>query len=418
MKNEINEQTNLKENKKENINGNQKDENVKQNSKILESKINSQYFTIKTLFISIIVFTFIIYSIKFFIFHKTEMPIRNLTSLNKAKLNKTEAILSQLKPNPSYKGPIFPDDGKITKEWIFELIEFMKDPKWEKSIEEKFLSKIDLLKMISKAKSILAEYDEAIVDLNIPKDKNLTVVGDIHGQFYDLLNLFEINGYPSEDNIYLFNGDLVDRGNFQIETITTIMAFRILYPNHFFMNRGNHEDAETNSRYGFKTEVICAYDIEVFECFSELFKFLPLGHVLNKKVLVIHGGLFSQEDVTVSELKKIDRYIDVPHTGIMGELLWSDPRDESGWRPSDRGIGVYFGPDITEKFLNDSNLEFLIRSHEVKMEGYEIQHGGKLITLFSAPNYDDYYGNKGAIIKFMDGKIEPNFIQYDAVPHP
>ena len=272
--------------------------------------------------------------------------------------------------------------------------------------------------MISKAKSTVTEYDEAIIDLNIPKDKNFTVVGDIHGQFYDLLNLFEINGYPSENNIYLFNGDFVDRGNFQIETITTLMAFKILYPNHFFMNRGNHEDVDTNSRYGFKTEIVCAYGIDVFDSFSEFFRFLPLGHVLDKKVLVIHGGLFSRENVTINELKKIDRYIDVPHTGIMSELLWSDPRDESGWRPSDRGIGVFFGPDITDKFLNDNNLEFIIRSHEVKMEGYEIQHGGKLITLFSAPNYDDYYKNKGAIIKFMDGKIEPNFIQYDAVPHP
>ena len=184
------------------------------------------------------------------------------------------------------------------------------------------------------------------------------------------------------------------------------------------MNRGNHEDQEMNSRYGFESETIDKYDIDVFECFSELFKFLPLGHVLNKKVIVLHGGLFSKEGVTINELKKIDRYIDVPYTGLMCDLLWSDPRDEKGLFPSDRGAGVYFGPDVTKKFLNDNKLELLIRSHESKMEGYEIQHDGNVITLFSAPNYCDSYGNKGAIIKFIGGEMKPNIIQFEASPHP
>ncbi len=102
----------------------------------------------------------------------------------------------------------------------------------------------------------------------------------------------------------------------------------------------------------------------------------------------------------------------------MNEILWSDPRDIDGWRPSNRGAGIYFGKNITDKFLNDNNLELLIRSHEVKMEGYEIQHGGKTITIFSAPNYCDRHGNKGAIIKVLGGEMKPNFIQYDASPHP
>ena len=333
-------------------------------------------------------------------------------------LNKTEEIIPKLKPSPTYKGPIFPEDGKITKKWVLDLIEFMKDLQSKKSHEEKYLDKLYLLRMISKAKSILVKYEDSIIDFTIPKDKNFTVVGDIHGQFYDLLNLFNINGYPSEDNLYLFNGDFVDRGKFGIEVITTLIAFKILYPNHFFLNRGNHEDVDMNRYNGFNMEVLDKYDADVFDCFCEFYKFLPLGHVLNNTILVLHGGLFSKEGVTISELKKLYRFINIRVIdSLICELLWSDPRDIKGWMSSSRGAGIFFGQDVTEKFLKLNNLSLLIRSHEFKMEGYEIQHGGKVITVFSAPNYTDTQGNKAAIIKIGKG-MKTSFIQFDAVPHP
>ena len=340
------------------------------------------------------------------------------SSPKEGTLNKTEEIIPKLKPSPTYKGPIFPEDGKITKKWVLDLIEFMKDLQSKKSHEEKYLDKLYLLRMISKAKSILVKYEDSIIDFTIPKDKNFTVVGDIHGQFYDLINLFNINGYPSEDNLYLFNGDFVDRGKFGIEVITTLIAFKILYPNHFFLNRGNHEDVDMNRRYGFNMEVLDKYDADVFGCFCEFYKFLPLGHVLNNTILVLHGGLFSKEGVTISELKKLYRFINIRDVNsLISELLWSDPRDIVGWMSSSRGIGIFFGQDVTEKFLKLNNLSLLIRSHEDKMEGYEIQHGGKVITIFSAPNYCDTHVNKAAIIKIGKG-MKTTFLQFDAVPHP
>ena len=381
-------------------------------------KKNKEYSSKRTLFISFIILIYIFYSIKVLTFKNTKIPIKKYF-WNQNKLNKTEEILEKIKPNMSYKGPVFPEDGNITREWVFELMDFMKDLENKKPYEEKYIDKIYLLQMISKVKSILAEYDEAIVDINIPKNKNFTVVGDIHGQYYDLLNLFNINGYPSEDNIYLFNGDYVDRGSFGIEVITTLIAFKILYPNHFFLNRGNHEDIEVNKRYGFAIEVIFdKYDNEVFECFCEFYKFLPLGHILNNKILVLHGGLFSKEGVTISELKKINRFVDIQYdNSLICELLWSDPRDIEGWTPSERGAGVFFGQDVTEKFLNENKLNLLIRSHEVKMEGYEIHHNGKVVTVFSAPNYYDLAGNKAAIFK-INSDLKINFLQFDASPHP
>ena len=152
----------------------------------------------------------------------------NIKYIDNSNLNYTEEVLSSLEPDNSYKGPIFPDDGNITKEWVLNLIEYMKDLEHKKSIEEKYLNRINLLKLLIKAKNIFSEYKESLVDITIPKNKNITIVGDIHGQFYDLLHIFEINGYPSKNNIYVFNGDYVDRGKFSVECLTTLISFKIL----------------------------------------------------------------------------------------------------------------------------------------------------------------------------------------------
>ena len=188
-----------------------------------------------------------------------------------------------------------------------------------------------------------------------------------------------------------------------------------------FMSRGNHEDKSINLRYGFKLEVLNKHndDLRILDCFSEFFKFLPLGHILNKEILVIHGGLFSKDGVTIDELKQINRFIDVPSEGLMCELLWSDPYDGNGTAPSSRGAGIYYGPDVTEKFLRENNLKLLIRSHEVRDEGYSIETGGQVITVFSAPNYCDQAGNKGGLVKYDGGNMShPYFIKFYASPHP
>jgi len=310
-----------------------------------------------------------------------------------SNLHFIEDTLKSLPPNNSYKGPVFPDDGEITKEWVLNLIEFMKDLENKKSLEEKYLDKTNLLKLLLKGKQVLNEYQEALVDVDVFEGKNITVVGDTHGQFYDLLH---------------------------IECMCTLISLKILYPNYVFLNRGNHEDQRINLFYGFMHEVHEKYnDDDTYEIFHELFKFLPLGHILNEEVLVIHGGLFSEEGVTLDELKQINRFIDVPSEGLMNEILWSDPFDGNGTQPSDRGAGIYYGQDVTEKFLKENNLKLLIRSHEVRDEGYSIEHGGKHITVFSAPNYCDSVGNKGAIVKFDGDDMEhPYFIKFNASPHP
>ena len=386
----------------------------------LENIKENQDSSNKNLFIIFISLILIIYIININFAYKKLFPKKKLivNSEIKEEMNVIEKNLKILKVNPLYKGPTFPEDGRITKEWILDLIEFMKDYDNNKESIEKYLDRVYLLEILLKVKNMYAVVNESLIDVTIPEDKNFTVVGDIHGQFYDLLHIFEINGYPSKDNPYLFIGDYVDRGAFGLECMTTLFAFKILYPNHVFLTRGNHEDVDTNERYGFKNEIMMKYDKNIFNCFSEVFRFLPLGHILNNQVLVIHGGLFSQDGVTIDDIKKIHRFQDVPHSGLMSDLLWSDPKAEKGKTPSARGAGVYFGPDVTEKFLRDNNLKLLVRAHEVRMEGYSIEPGNQVITVFSAPNYCDVQGNKGAIIIFNGEDMTPTFIQFDASPHP
>jgi len=142
---------------------------------------------------------------------------------------------------------------------------------------------------------------------------------------------------------------------------------------------------------------------------------LPLAHVLNKKVFIVHGGLFSKDNVSLDDIRSIDRKREPPESGLMCEIIWSDPCKENGRHPSKRGVGLGFGPDITKKFLAFNNLELVVRSHEVKQEGYEVEADGKLITIFSAPNYCDTMGNKGALIRFRGDDMKPNFVQFAAV---
>lgn len=307
---------------------------------------------------------------------------------------------------PSYNGLHMPTP--ITLDFVKELMNQFKD---QKKLHKKYVTQmlIDIRNMLLQTPTL--------VDIDVPEGNQITVCGDTHGQFYDLCNIFELGGLPSEKNPYLFNGDFVDRGSFSVEVILTLLAFKLLYPNHLHLARGNHESKSMNRMYGFEGEVKAKYSESIYELFAAIFCLLPLAHLLNKKVLVIHGGLFSDDNVTLEDIRKLDRNIEPPDSGIMSELLWSDPQPYPGRAPSKRGVGLAFGPDITEKFLKLNNLSLIVRSHEVKDEGYALEHGGKVITIFSAPNYCDQVGNKGAFIRF-GYDMEPKFTTYAAVPHP
>ena len=232
----------------------------------------------------------------------------------------------------------------------------------------------------------------------------IKICGDVHGQYYDLLRLFEYGGYPPESN-YLFLGDYVDRGKQSLETICLLLAYKIKFPENFFLTRGNHECASINRIYGFYDECKKRYSIKLWKIFTDCFNCLPVACLLDDKILCMHGGL-SAELEKVEQIKEIVRPSDVPEQGLLCDLLWSDPEENpNGFGPNDRGVSVTFNSKIVSNFLKNNDLDLICRAHQVVEEGYEFFANRLLVTVFSAPNYCGEFDNSGAMMSIDENLI-------------
>ena len=219
-------------------------------------------------------------------------------------------------------------------------------------------------------------------------------LGDIHGQYYDLLRLFKYGGYPPESN-YLFLGDYVDRGKQSIESICLLLAYKIKFPENFFLLRGNHECSSINRIYGFYDECKRRYSIKLWKVFTECFNYLPVAAIIDEKIFCMHGGL-SPDLTSMEQIHRIYRPMEVPDTGLLCDLLWSDPNpDIKTWDDNERGVSYTFGPDVVTLFLKKHDMDLIARAHQVVEEGYEFFSNKKLVTIFSAPNYCGEFDNSG-----------------------
>jgi len=257
----------------------------------------------------------------------------------------------------------------------------------------------------------------------------ITVCGDIHGQFFDLIRLFDVGGDP-KDTQYLFLGDYVDRGCFSTEVVFYLYAHKICYPNTFFMLRGNHECRQLTSFFNFKTECAYKYDLEMYDAIMESFDVLPIAAMVNKSFFCVHGGL-SPEISTLTEVRKLNRRIEVPREGPMCDLLWSDPyeddlpsSDSSNWFQYNdtRQCSWVFGIEAVKTFLDENRITSIIRAHEAQVDGYKMHMVNRstniprVMTIFSAPNYCDLYKNKAACLKFDHNIL--NIKQFVESAHP
>eukprot|EP01132_Coremiostelium_polycephalum_P002882 gene2882-3583_t len=263
--------------------------------------------------------------------------------------------------------------------------------------------------LCSKAREILLE------EGNVQRvDSPVTICGDIHGQFYDLKELFKVGGDCPQTN-YLFMGDFVDRGFYSVETFLLLLALKVRYPDRITLIRGNHESRQITQVYGFYEECVRKYgSVTVWRYCTEIFDYLSLSALVDGKIFCVHGGL-SPSINTLDQIRAIDRKQEVPHEGPMCDLMWSDPEDFPGWNGSPRGAGFLFGEDIVQKFNHDNNLEFICRAHQLVMEGYKYMFNETLVTVWSAPNYCYRCGNVAAILQ-LDENLKKHFAIFEAAP--
>ena len=341
-------------------------------------------------------------------------PIKRRPSLEKDSLAEEKLSNNTLFENKSAEKKL--DDGKknnINKRAQSFPSGFKQSPK-------KYNIDMIILKLLSvrnkKNKEVKLEYNEITwlceevtkIFLNQPVclylETPVNVCGDIHGQYPDLIKLFEAGGYPTDVN-YLFLGDYVDRGEQSIETICLLFCFKIKSSNNFFLLRGNHECASLNREYGFYDECKRRYNIKLWKKFVDVFNCMPYSAIVEDKIIFMHGGL-SPSLKNLGQLNDIIRPTDVPDEGLLCDLVWSDPESNlKGWELNDRGVSYTFNEKIVDNFLTIHNLEVLVRAHQVVEKGYEFFNGRKCVTIFSAPNYCGEFDNAGAMMTINEDLV-------------
>jgi len=328
------------------------------------------------------------------------------------------------RPGPEYRGPkLEPPDVPITLPFAMGLVHYFQHHR-NVPLPARYLCRL-----LDDAEKILQERDKdgpvrkLALRTGVHRRPNeaesqLIIVGDLHGQLNDLLWIFFKVGMPSPTNWFLVNGDVCDRGENATEIWALLFAFMSLWPQSMYVHRGNHEDRLLNMDYncgGFYDEVLRKYGRDtgamIYEKFGRIFARLPLASVIDDKIFVVHGGL--SRGAQGSFLKLLNshrtRTAEVPSAtpGASAadlafiDAIWADPQDYPGNTQNPRGPGLSsFGPDVTERFLREHQLELVVRSHQVppNNDGFFPHHNGKLFTVFSASNYCGLTGNSGAVL--------------------
>eukprot|EP00043_Microstomoeca_roanoka_P008658 m.83269 g.83269 ORF g.83269 m.83269 type:complete len:307 (-) comp14339_c1_seq4:57-977(-) len=277
-------------------------------------------------------------------------------------------------------------------------------------LEKRELISEDEVRVLCEKARELLEAEGNICYVSAP----VTICGDIHGQHYDLMELFEVGGKAPFQN-YLFLGDFVDRGHYSVETFLLLLALKVRYPRRVTLLRGNHESRSITQVYGFYDECIKKYgSLVVWQLCTEVFDLLSLAAVVDNSIFCVHGGL-SPAITTLDGIKSLERKIEVPQEGPMCDLLWSDPDEVDGWQQSPRGAGYLFGKEVSKKFCDDNKMSMVCRAHQLVMEGFKWHFDRVVCTVWSAPNYCYRCGNVAAMMQ-VDENLDSSFLIFQAAP--
>ncbi|KAL5221082.1 hypothetical protein ABZP36_025795 [Zizania latifolia] len=383
-----------------------------------------------------------------------------------------DTCITQVHPLRSHASPIsWPENGTMTREWVANLTAVLDWSSRHLRPEQlPTLLPSAVIENLVLAASVHLHHEPNCIHINPRSDQTVIVIGDVHGQLHDVMFLLQDAGFPSDERIFVFNGDYVNRGAWGFETFILLLSWKVFLVNSVVLLRGSHESKDCTTDYGFKTEVFAKYGVEgpkIYQKFLKCFADLPLASVISGCVFTTHGGLFRGSTApkqskkgrgggksqgggirlgTLQELGKVRRFVLNPQRNsenlIIGDVLWSNPWMKMGlFQKEERRLGLLWGPDVTEEFLERNNLKLIIRSHEGPdarhsrdgfpgMDGgYSIDHkvkSGRLITLFSAPDYPQFqatenrYNNHGAYVVLHPPTFsDPEFHRFDAVkPRP
>ena len=277
---------------------------------------------------------------------------------------------------------------------IFKIIKKLKKARKGAICQELNICEDECDYIINKAYDILKKED-SMLKISAP----LFICGDIHGQYYDLLRLFDILDYPPKHK-FLFLGDYVDRGKQSLECLLLLLCLKIAYPTKIFLLRGNHESEALNKIYGFYDECKRRLSIKCFKKITNLFNILPITALIDENILCMHGGL-SKDLTNIEQLNKIVRPTEIPDEGLLCDLVWSDPSDElsENFGENERNVSVTFSKNVVEEFNKKNGLDLICRAHQVVEEGFQFFAGMKLVTIFTAPNYMGEFDNNGGILE-------------------
>ena len=381
-KNEIKDENKIEENK-ENINDVKEEEDKNKNNKDVDKKSDEEEFIIDT-----------------------STKNNNATGVKKVTKEEIKTEEEDEKENDI-------NDNKIenqNNDSIYKIIKKLKKARRGSICQELTIKEDECDYVIDKSYEIFQK-EESLLKIKAP----LYICGDIHGQYYDLLRVFDILNYPPQST-FLFLGDYVDRGKQSLECLLLLLCLKIQYPDKIFLLRGNHECEALNKIYGFYDECKRRLSIKCFKKITNLFNMMPISALINENILCMHGGL-SKDLQNIEQINKILRPTDIPNEGLLCDLLWSDPNESltEDFGPNERNISVTFSKDYVKNFVEKNNLDLICRAHQVVEEGFEFFADMKLVTIFTAPNYMGEFDNNGGILEVGEDLLckfhvlRPNF---------